>query len=491
MRENEVLTEKANGRQDRNGETQAGFSLLEMLLSVGLLGLMSVLTIQLMHVWAKDEQSRSTAEYMNIVYDAASDMVKKYKYFDLVYDEAAANGGALDIPILGDPAALGVPFTVEQGGPPAAADRVPGSLLVSPSFLNANPLGQSLVVVVRVADQPTSNERALDIFLATAAPFKETVIRQAAESIGGNAGIISALPPPDPAGCLAAGCPQTIRGVFGDWMTDLNAFTGSAWAASVIAAPPVSGESAYLAIYRHITEDEAAGDYLYRTPQPDKPELNAMYTDLSLSENSIIGADNVFVGNELNVTGYLVAQGSVNVAGRLRAHEVHVEGDVEMGQLYVARTYDENDTRIDESQASYPTTLVPTSIQALVVEGELAAQNLQANNVTAAQGVGVNSLTNGTIKANLVTTSSFDATGAAGIFGLQGINAAGIDVADRFTTNSLTAENITTSPAGTLQSINTNVTGDMTVQGNLSAQTTQSATMTINRLTQCLDGCVP
>lgn len=162
--------------------------------------------------------------------------------------------------------------TTATSGP--AIDTAP---LVAESFLQVgfqgnNVWGQTYQIHFR---QPSSNALQAVILTtgglghdASKPKFGTAIVPSAAAMAGGSGGFI-------PTGDIPGEASGTLRGAFGGWVLDL---------ASVGVASPGAGHLGALATF---DSSSLGQDFLYRVSVPGHPELNAMQTELDMTDHAI------------------------------------------------------------------------------------------------------------------------------------------------------------------------------------------------------------
>lgn len=349
---------------------EAGITLIEVLLVVGLLsGIMLVLTL-LLQDFARREHMRAVAGQMSMVQKAVIEQVSKVDAFAALYQLAQDNGGVAEISIL-DP--LNPDRTLSSGyGPTGGVSLESGGGGLAPNaFINvgadpSNPgsySGFRDTLPIRAADYRTeydnavnvrqdarlsilvraagsADDRALEILIVSVDRLREADIRGIAAAMDASGGFVSGYDDDPDNICHDTGCANTARSAFGNWYAHLPQFSGTRWYDTVITAHPadMNAEQGYLASYSYISEAVIAGDYLYRVAVPGNPDLNRMYTPFNLGGNDILGADNVEInsntGYALTVNQAIHAQGSAFVGGNLLVEgDLIADGDVQAGTI--------------------------------------------------------------------------------------------------------------------------------------------------------------
>lgn len=318
---------KIFNKNARTYTSESGISLLEMLLTVGILSIVFITITDITQRITEREVANAVAGYMRIVQDDAEQMVSSVQRFNAFFTAAdAAASDTIQVPI-NDPGA-GV-LSVARGGTITGVAVPPGGA-VSQNFRKELPLayGDEATVIVRA--QTVGGERSLIVMVVTLGRIPEESLRRFAQYIGPKGGYVSALAS-DGAG-VCANVLTCIRSSYALWADDLADFNGTAWAATVTVTPPTLNDGGYLVSYRMVKESDIMGDYLYRQGDPDEPELNRMYWDMDMANNSVVGADNVFVSSDGTkaLLGDFTVAGELHARGSVFAQDLNVVGDVEV-----------------------------------------------------------------------------------------------------------------------------------------------------------------
>lgn len=372
----EAISKKAGKRSgyDREG----GFTLLETLLAVGLSAILTVFLVSTMQVWAESEKSEATKTYVESIADAVDDITKDYEQFSAIFDHVELSGGVLQIGVLDSD---GFPDSLQSGIWNGSLQVASGSPRITDAYATTNPVKQKFSVVIAATRRgPLGDERGLEILVGSDGPLREKDVRDAAARMGANGGIVSVETVSAATECLAVGCDRTARGIFNDWQIDLSLFSGTTWESAISANPPSSLNGAYLVFHRYLTEQEVAGDYLYRVPIDGSPEINRMHTNLEMSGNSLVGVDNVRV-SDLDVADYISARGSVSIGGEFNTPQMVVNGTTRAGSIQMAKTHDTTDPRIDEYYNGRMTNTV--SVDGSVSASSASVSSLEAGSVSA------------------------------------------------------------------------------------------------------------
>lgn len=228
---------------------------------IGALIIMIIVMPTLLGIWEKgyvEMQKRQAADHLNRVSKAAAGYVRKHQA-TLLTSATASSGPSVSI-----------------------ANLVTESLLPA-GFSNANVWGQGYTVYIR---QPQAKE--LQAIVLTSGGrgteqslFASAVVPSAALMAGGAAGFV-------PTGALPGQVAGTLHGAGGGWVVNLGTFG---------IPSPGAGHLGALASF----DSAALGqDFLYRVAVPGHEELNAMQTELDMTDHAIRGVKEVqFVEREI------------------------------------------------------------------------------------------------------------------------------------------------------------------------------------------------
>ena len=275
------MKKKIMQKKSENHNQESGISLLEMLLTVGVLSVVFITITDITQRITEREVANSVAGYMRIVQEDAEQMVSSVQRFNAFFTAAdAAVSDSIEVPI-NDPGA-GV-LSVARGGTITGVLVPPGGA-VSQNFRKELPLAYGDEATVLVRAQTVGGERSLIVMVATLGRIPEESLRRFAQYIGPKGGYVSALAS-DGAGLCGGAVASCIRSSYALWSDDLADFGGTVWGGTVAATPPTLNDGGYLLSYRMVKESDVMGDYLYREGDPNEPELNRMYWDLEMSNN--------------------------------------------------------------------------------------------------------------------------------------------------------------------------------------------------------------
>lgn len=279
----------------RTPSTQSGFTLLEMLLSVGILGLVMVGLSAITNDMIQQRIAQSAGQQMTRMAEITEDVILRTAPV-----------------IFGNTSAL---ISTGGGGYPGDALRAlqnNGFPIQDSNFRIAN----SPADVVVGLDNDTANSTLMvRVLVILKKPFPLTKATKIARAIGGRGGIIR------------SDFPGQIRSAFGNWTyTPAN---GVATNISPYMNPP-AGE-AYVVANISYAESDKRGPYLAR--EGGGSGENVMHTDLIMNGNSISNVKDIDVGT-LTATkaarfDELAVNGQANFQGGIDANSnVIVKGDL-------------------------------------------------------------------------------------------------------------------------------------------------------------------
>lgn len=269
-----------NNNSAINIKHSGGFTLLELLLVVGLSATLIISFGRLSTLWANRELAELSGAHMNQI----TEVVESY-----IRTERPAAGGDVTADITAN---------------------LPTGLTMT------NPLRRDVSVQLRV----TGSEYQAVIY-TDGAIIPHSRLLPAARAAGAAGGLVNNL---TTAGNIA-------ESAFGLWTTDLAANFGG-------LAPTVTNDGGQLVSYLSFSIEEVFGAYLYRENLGD-PDLNTMFTDLNMNGNAIRAASEVETNDldvyntatvdSLAVVGDTTFNGSVNITGAMGvADQLSVTNDV-------------------------------------------------------------------------------------------------------------------------------------------------------------------
>jgi type II secretory pathway pseudopilin PulG len=372
---------------------EGGFTLLELLLVIGVAAIMFLGISKITTGWVDSEVSNGAGQHMQRV----STIVQNY--IEANWSTLPQTADAMN-----DPGWTGLKSALDQEG------LLTSGILQSP--LNAV-LKISFVVD---SSTPPNTVYRTTIYATKVLPYKRVI--EAARTSGNTGGIISSFPDANNA-----------YGAFGQWKVPKgNLLPGGA------ALPCVpSSEFACLVAVISYSQQSLCGPFLYREDVQTSnicPGGNTMTTDLDMASHDIKNAKNVDMQNltvnqtanlgTTNVTGASTLNGPVTAAGgmNITGGGMTVSGDANFSNDVTMNSGNLNATNVNAN-----------SIQAPQVQtNDLDAQNLTMNNGTLAvdNDVTVNGNVNlvggGGIYAGSVSTGNITAGGGTVLAGTMTVN---------------------------------------------------------------------
>ena len=225
---------------------QSGFTLLEMLITLTVIGILMPIAYQIWYAGFIEEQQSHAADQLRQV-NAAADAYVKRHFETLLASASLASGPQITVAQL-----------VDAG-------------LLPDGFRNSNIWGQSYEIYVRSPHENTLNT----ITIARGgraheegSSFATLIVPGAAMRLGGAGGFV-------PTGTLPGQIEGTLHGTAGGFILDL--------AALGIASPGPG----HLGAYSAFDEYDLGTDYLYRGEVPGHPEYNQMTTELDMTGHGI------------------------------------------------------------------------------------------------------------------------------------------------------------------------------------------------------------
>lgn len=246
----------------RTRRTQHGFSLLEMIVVMALMGLAFTAFSGMMMDSAERGRETMAAQHMRRVIDATDRYIR---------DNAA---------------------TVMASATPTTPVVITLAQLKTGNYLagivsNVNPYGQGYDIRVL---EPTAGTLETLIVTTGGEVIREGGLRRIARQFSLDGG-----------GYVSASTPTTATGALGGWSLTLATYGAANGGGRVAAA---------LAF----RDGQQVSDYIYRGPVPGRPELNRMGTALDMGGNQINNIGQLTVGGPVQAT-------TVTASGRLNAYE--------------------------------------------------------------------------------------------------------------------------------------------------------------------------
>ena len=243
-------------------KNETGFTLLELLLVVGIMGVLILGITQLTQSWVNSEISTGAGQHLQ----RTANVVQKY--IEANYTTLTPTANAL--------AAGGVWQNLED-------NLAEEGLLTSGNL--RSPLGVDMKIGFVIDTSGVTPIRRATIYSAN--PFVANRVLDAARKAGNIGGVISAFPDGTQA-----------TGAFGQWRIAKNLLLPGAIDPCPASSIPTGTQGCLVGV---VTFNKATltGPYLYREDMGD-PSLNTMNTTLFMNSNSILGASDINT-NDLEV----------------------------------------------------------------------------------------------------------------------------------------------------------------------------------------------
>lgn len=302
----------------RGQKHNAGFSLLELLLSMGVFFAMMMAIFMLLQTYAERELARSANKYMASVADATRDMLSNVDNFNALYAAAVAAGGGYQlIADASAPAQDNIAKDFQVGG-----IWIQGSRTLNARFGSNSPLRSPVRILLRVADDPSisTDIPAFDMMVVTSTPRPDSVVRRAASEGGASGGYIRTY---------SSKSDAEVVNSFGSWKFALGSgLQSTTWYSTELRSSLNSQiDGSYLAYYKYVNLEDVGGDYLYRVKDFD-PTLkrNTMYGDFNIGGNDIYGGDNINIGNSGSAKPFTTSDADPGVPADCKDNVLCVNG---------------------------------------------------------------------------------------------------------------------------------------------------------------------
>ncbi len=301
-------------------QAQDGFSLLEILLVVGVVATLGLGIIQLTNGWANQERNLSAARHLRIVHHAAESYIRDN--FNAIMTALTTGTGVLEIPI--DDAG-GSTFYLKEG-----------NTYLSSTFNASNSYRQTVTVLVRNASiTPAPEDQRIEAVVVTSGrPLALEDAIDAAQAAGGSGGLIAGID----AGTYGI---NDFGSVYGSWTTSLTNYAGLLWDDTNL---PLDPDQAHLAVLIEINYKNIVSDYLYRVEVPGVEDANRMQANLDMNNNTITNTAQL-AADRVNVSGNMIVSGNMAVDGGT----VMEEAVTVRGGLFVADSIELGDMLVEGS----------------------------------------------------------------------------------------------------------------------------------------------
>lgn len=285
-----ILTRIFTTRQSRR-DRRAGFSLLELLLVIGVSSALTMVAIQVFNDFTERSINRRAGNHILKIQSSAEEFVAA-NFTDL-WDN--------NIPATGDIDQIDLADLIGEGFLPE-------------DYRSINVFRQNTRILIRNAGDGFTGGRTIEVLSVTEdtddgvdRSWSNERIIDAARGAGPKVGVI--VNTTTGPGC----CAGNIQSLFGEWSVPLADFV----AEFNYTNDPNRG---YLASYGRVAFSQTFnGDYLYRVEIPGQPQVNQMETNLDMTQNvlngvGVVTADNIGVGYSYDTaTGAWVGDNTASI----------------------------------------------------------------------------------------------------------------------------------------------------------------------------------
>lgn len=412
---------------------QRGFSLFEMLLTVGVAATFFIFLFNIGQTIARNQAVNTASSYVEDLEDAVGLVLSDPGRFNALYNNVLAGGGIAQASI----------SNLKQGT--GVLNFLGTNELLNSAFPDTGPFRQTYRVIFRIPSA-IGSQRALETFVASETSLDGDLAFRIAGAIDGTGGLLRE-------NIFAPGS-TSLSSAYGTWNVPTSNLAATGWFANVNASIPPANNEAYVVAYNYYDLGRIARDYLYRTDEGD-PTLNTMFTDLSLGSYNLLGVDNI------------------SGSGGLTANELIVEGTSNFANAPVINGLLQSDG--------------PLAVGAISASGnnlQMAANNgdvVVNNGITSNRAIVNNTLTTDNLNAQSLTAENVSLSGNAFSVDVSGgINASasstgvtvsnGLNVAGQLQSESFAAGSNLVINGGDLGVIGLDASGD--VSQNPGARTT-------------------
>lgn len=358
---------------NKHTRTQSGFSLLEMLLSTAVLAVLSIAILNVLQSYANRVAAKSESEYIKEIALSVQEILRNPEYYQAIYSQADLQSNDL----------IEIEVNDLVDGFMANGINIPPS-----NILNSRVRGD-LTVVIKTSD--VGANQALSMMITLKSPKEITRANKIATFLGEYGGIYNENN-------------TDVVNVFGSWRFPIAEIQPSIISNIITANPPTS-DRVYYFYYKHVPFDYLAGDYLYRTAIPGRPELNRMFTPLNMGGNNITGADDIAVNGDLNLSSgamlnrplnvqgdTVITNGDLIVGGTMNTNNVTIRGvgTGNRGNFIIQGAMNISDTatirnELNASEANFLNGMATTGqldVRTLISDGDIQSDRVFASTIT-------------------------------------------------------------------------------------------------------------
>lgn len=442
-----------------NCNNKNGFSILELLLVVGVFAILAAFISSIFDNWYRDSIDRKVAREIIYLQTAAEDYVR-------------LNFSTI-LPPLGNTVEINLNDLISQNYLPSG-------------YSNINSHRQAMRVLMRHSTSTAVSGSVIDVLTVTDNPVGGDIIRvpnnrllTVAENFP-ELGIVSNL------NLNAQCCVNNIQSIKGLWSIPLSTVSSFYTATG-------NNDGGYLAAYGRVSIDEKIlSNYLYRVPIDSLPQANTMEVNLDMGENDIINS-NAITSDGLIVNGSMILEGTnngLNIPYVLMTNdEMTFNGDLyaqsngtNRGNVIIS-----GDDGIDADFTVVDTLTVQLDEDTnggVVTSQQMSANTIIPLNVMNFQNVDFN---NTTMDAGNIYSRATQYTNAINAVNMQAIQIDNVNTVNsgNLVTETLNINGALTTPAEFNIDNQLNVIGNTTINSQLNA----SNEMVIYNMNNCGSGC--
>lgn len=436
-----------------------GFSILELLLVVGVFAILAAFISSAFDSWYRDSIDRKVAKEIMYLQKAAEDY-------------ARLNFSTI-LPPLGDTVEIDLNDLIAQNYLPSG-------------FRNNTSHRQEMRVLMRHSTSTAVSGSVIDILTVTDNSDNGNIIRipnnrllTVAENFP-ELGIVSNL------NLNAQCCINNIQSIKGLWSVPLSSVSSFYTATG-------NDDGGYLAAYGRVSiDEEITSNYLYRVPIDSLPQANTMEVNLDMGQNDIING-NAITSDGLTVNGNVVLEGANN--GLNLPYVLMTNESMTFNSNLHAQSNDTNRGNViihgdDGIGADFTVTNTLTvQMDEDTNGGIVSSQIMTANTVTPMNVMNFQNadFNNTNLDAGNIYSSETRYAGTIDTVNMQAIKFENVNAVNsgNLVAESLTIDGSMTVPSDFKLDNQLNVIGDVTVTGQLNA----SGEMVIRNLNSCGNGC--
>jgi|GEM_PF-2332096 len=332
---------------------QSGFSLLETLLALSVSAVLMLALFQIFEDFADNVMADTTASEIIEINEAVEGIIDSPMAFTDIYGELLTRAPNYLVQLNTNNLVNGF--------------NISGGMIHRASGLNENirnniSAGSRLSIIIRIGDNPTNanDSESLEILIATNSRIDEEKVKKITTVLGAQGGFYESDD-------------DQIKSAFGTWDIDPNDLDPSNWFTRIMDNPPSQDDGIYLVHAHYKRFDDIVGDYLFKEYIPGRPELNRLYGDLTMTNQPILGVDNIVVSGNATFSSSAYINGDASIQRRARFNE---------SNFIAGQTLTTRDALIEGLDATSP--------GELMVEGDINANNINLAGDVQSNAVNIN-----------------------------------------------------------------------------------------------------